>query len=48
MPQSSVQDVQEDEDSGEVEAGSATGGQGGCPMSLKLPKVSVLSPVTLT
>ena len=29
MPQSSVQDVEEDEGSGEAAAGSATGGQGG-------------------
>ena len=29
MPQSSVQDVQEDEGSGEAAARSATGGQGG-------------------
>ena len=52
MPQSSVQDVQEDEGSGEAAAGSVTGGQGGDSES-EAPRavchtVSVLSPVTLT
>ena len=42
MPQSSVQDVQEDEGSGEAAAGSVTGGQGGDSMSLKLPELCAI------
>ena len=53
MPQSSVQNVQEDEGSGEAAAGSVTGGQGGGLYESEAPwavchTVSMLSPVTLT